>query len=362
MTVNLVGDPLAIERFFLGAPDSPFLAPRGLAWHNDILVVADTGQNRVFVWYPVPEGTVAEPLLVLGQTESAATGRNQGHGVDACSLQYPSGVWTDGQRLAIADAWNHRVLLWHTFPTRSGQPADVVVGQPDFQQNAPNVAGVGQPPTARSLYWPYGVMGVDNQLWIADTGNRRVLYFAEWPQTHYQPADRVLGKPSFTERDYDQQDAVWPYSVRLGPQGQLAIADTQYYRILGWNHWERAFQEPAHWIIGQKNLEDGGLNQYGLFPQAHTLSWCYDCCFDDNKLWVADTGNSRILQFQPIPHSSNAAATAVLGKPDFQTGSENLATIFGTTETLYWPFALARQGSQLAAADTGNHRIAFFRP
>ena len=59
-----------LENFqvFLGAPDSPFLAPRGVWMGEDKLLVADTAQNRVFIWNTLPTTQKAEPDVVLGQT------------------------------------------------------------------------------------------------------------------------------------------------------------------------------------------------------------------------------------------------------------------------------------------------------
>lgn len=350
--------------FFSGDPRSPLLAPRGVFLHEGRLLVADTGQNRVFLWREVDaviEARGSCPAdLILGQTDSGATGRNGGGDVSAASLHYPSGLWSDGRRLIVADAWNHRVLIWHELKTAHGQPADIVVGQPDFHHNAPNVDGLGTPPSARSLYWCYGVWSDGRSLWIADTGNRRVLFFEEIPTTPYAAADGVIGKPDFTTRHYDERDAVWPYSVKTGPQGQLAITDTQYYRVLLWSDWRSALTEPAEVVIGQPDFTGNGQNQFAFQPAAHTLSWCYDACFHGQGLLVADTGNSRILQFDRLPAAHNAAADRVIGPPDFTTGSEHAANRFHTESGLYWPFSIATQGDRLVVADTGNHRIGFY--
>lgn len=341
---------------FKGESDNPLLAPRGVWLHNDLLVVADTGQNRVFLWQGLPTSPFVKPAVVLGQQASQDTGRNAG-GVSASSLQYPSGVWTDGRRLAVADAWNHRVLLWHELPTQDGQAADVVIGQPDFDHNEPNVKGIGSPPAANTLHWPYGLHSDGEQLWIADTGNRRVLHFARWPEHNGAHADGVIGKDSFETRDYESEDPVWPYSVRIGPGGAMAITDTQYYRVLLWDQWQDGFRRKADQIIGQADLQSNGQNQYMLQPDAHTLSWCYDSFFDEQGLWVVDTGNSRLLRFSPLPEQHNVSASTVLGPPDFLTGSDNANTIGGTENALYWPFAICINQQHLVIADTGNHRI-----
>jgi len=349
--------PFARQILFRGAENSPFLAPRGVWVKNKMLFVADTGQNRVFIWRKVPSSLFQEPDVVLGQNLQTDTGRNASGAVSAGSLQYPSGLWSDGQRLIVADAWNHRVLIWNELPTQNGQPADVVLGQPNFESNQPNVKGINTSPTAQSLYWCYGVCSDGKALWIADTGNRRVLYFNEIPTESFAPADKVIGQPSFTERDYNPQHAVWAYSVKVSERGQLAITDTQYYRVLIWENWENAFSKPADVIIGQSDFSQNGQNQFGLFPKANTLNWCYDTCFYKDGIFVADTGNSRVLWFENLPKENNAAADSLIGQKDFVTGSENLETILTTENTLYWAFSISVEENLLAIADTGNHRI-----
>ena len=347
-------------QYFLGPAERPFLAPRGVWLVGDRLIVSDTGQNRVFLWNKVPDTLHAPADVVLGQAAAGDTGRNAGGAASAATLQYPSGLWSDGERLAIADAWNHRVLIWHHWPERHGQPADLVLGQPDFSSTEPNGAGLTAPPTASSLYWPYGLCSDGERLWIADTGNRRVLVFDQWPRVSQAVADAVIGQADFGSREYDPDHAIWPYSVKVGPQGALAITDTQYYRVLLWQDAGQAPHRQADALIGQPDFQANGQNQFGLFPAAHTLNWCYDTCFQDEGLWVADTGNSRLLWFPQLPQAPNQAATSLLGPPDFQTGSENAASTLRTDESLYWPFSLSVGGTRLAVADTGNHRVVLF--
>ena len=160
---------------FKGAEDSPLLAPRGVFLANNKLFVVDTAQNRLFIWNNLPTSEFQKPDVVLGQDAKGKTGRNASGKVSASSLFYPSGLWSDGEKLIVADAWNHRVLIWLRMPTEDGQAADVVIGQPDFTKNDPNVEGISHPPSAQSLNWPYGVFSDGQQLWIADTGNRRDL-------------------------------------------------------------------------------------------------------------------------------------------------------------------------------------------
>jgi len=299
---------------FKGAEDSPLLAPRGVYLVKNKLFVADTAQNRLFIWNELPTTEFQKPDVVLGQVAKAATGRNS-------------------------------------------KAADVVVGQPDFHKNEPNVDGVGTLPNAQSLNWPYGVFSDGEQLWIADTGNRRVLYYKSIPTKNYTAADKVIGKPNFKERDYENTEPIWPYSVKVSPNGQLAITDTQYYRVLLWHDWTTAENQSADVIIGQASFEGNGQNQYGWFPKANTLNWCYDTCFYKEGIFVADTGSSRILWFSNIPTAHNQPADNLLGQDNFTTGSENKNTIWSTEGSLYWPFQICIEGTTMVAADTGNHRV-----
>ncbi len=357
MNFDTLGPHVTNSYVFRGSRKVPLLAPRGIFTANNHLFVSDTGRNRVFIWKSMPTSEFQEPDVVLGQLNIEDTGRNSGGDVTANTLLYPSGIWSDGKILVVADAWNHRVLIWHSLPTENGQPADVVIGQPDFNSNQPNAIGIGNNPSAKTLNWPYGVFSDGKSLWIADTGNRRILYYNTIPKSNYAEASKVIGKEDFTTRDYENHQPIWPYSVKVNDKKQMVVADTQFYRNLLWNAWDDAFSKPADIIIGQANFDACGQNQFGLFPSSKSLNWTYDACFYKDGLLVNDTGNSRILWFNEIPKQQNAVATAVIGKRDFNTGSENKETMNGTSSSLYWPFSITTDGNKLIIADTGNHRV-----
>lgn len=341
------------QQVFNGSSHEPFLAPRGVHYSHHGLLVADTGRNRVLFWSSVQKASFQEPDLILG---------NQEKEVSASSMHYPSGVWTNGIQLAVADAWNHRVLLWLNFPVRNFQPADVIIGQPDEYSSLPNGKGINQHPGPETLYWPYGVWSNGNHLCIADTGNRRALLFNDFPASNFSPAHAVCGQPDFFSRDYDSSNAIWPYSVKIGPNDELAVTDTAYYRVLLWQDYTRAFAgQPADTIIGQVDFSASGQNQNRMKPDSHTLSWCYDTAFHNRGIWVADTGNSRILYWPELPKMSNAKASELIGQPDFTTGSENPDSVRNSRGYLYWPFSVSIYEGCLALADTGNHRIVFTR-
>lgn len=353
--------PVKKKIIFGGEKDNPLLAPRGVCLHTNTLAVSDTAQNRVFVWKNLSGDLNQQADVILGQTDVHAKDRNGGGRVNGSSLLYPSGIWTDGNRLMVADAWNHRVLIWNSMPTSLAQAADLVIGQPDFEQNQPNVLGLGKAPSANSLYWPYGLCSDGVRLWIADTGNRRVLFFREIPTTNYAAADEVIGQMNFEERDYDPKNAIWPYSVKVSPDGKLSITDTQYYRVLLWDDWAQAFTRSADVVVGQPDADSNGQNQYHLSPKANTLNWCYDSAFLGERLVVADSGNSRILLWDQVPEANDAAANHLIGQAHFSVNGESSLSRNNNLENeIYWPFGMSADGDRLAVADTGNHRIIIY--
>jgi len=356
MNFETLGDKVKNARLFKGSKDHPFLAPRGVFVANNMLFVSDTARNRVFIWHKIPTTEYQEPDVILGQLEVDEIGRNAGGDTNQSTLLYPSGIWSDGKKIVVADAWNHRVLIWHTIPTQNAQAADVVLGQKDFTSNLPNEA-IANDPTSQTLNWPYGVFSDGKSLWIADTGNRRVLFFNKIPTKNYTKADEVIGKPDFNTRDYENNEPIWPYSVKINDKGNLAIADTQFYRILIWNDKNDAFNKQADIIIGQENFENAGQNQFRLSPEKNTLNWTYDACFYKDGILINDTGNSRILVFNKIPTKNNENADFLIGRPNFQTSSEFKENMLGTKSAIYWPFSIYAFENTLYIADTGNHRI-----
>jgi hypothetical protein len=357
MDFSTLGDKVENSYVFYGSEQKPFLAPRGVFIANSMLFVSDTGQNRVFIWNKIPTTKYQEPDVILGQENVKDSGRNANVEVSSKTLHYPSGIWSDGKILIVADAWNHRVLIWHSIPTHNAQEADVVLGQPNFESNTPNAKGQAASPKANTLNWPYGVFSDSKSLWIADTGNRRVLVYNAIPTENFASADNVIGKPDFNTRDLENNNPIWPYSVKISKKGALAIADTQFYRVLIWNDKNDAFSNKADIIIGQDNFDNAGQNQFRLAPEANTLNWIYDACFYKDGILVNDTGNSRILGFESIPIRNNQPADWLIGRPNFQTSSEYKGNLIGTKDAIYWPFSIITQDQKLCIADTGNHRL-----
>jgi hypothetical protein len=88
--------------------------PYSISLDEGMVAVADTANNRVLLWNSIPEhecGSKAD--LVFGQDDFASNGENRWKSVTYDSLCWPYGIWLRGERLAVADSGNNRVMLWN---------------------------------------------------------------------------------------------------------------------------------------------------------------------------------------------------------------------------------------------------------
>ncbi len=122
-------------------------------------------------WSP-PPGADRDADTVLGQPDftSALEWPYGPHTSDR--FRFPYSACLDGERLAVADTANNRVLLWDGLPIDGRGGADHVLAQPDFSSNGENRWTSVQRDT---LCWPYGLSLRGDMLAIADSGNNRVM-------------------------------------------------------------------------------------------------------------------------------------------------------------------------------------------
>lgn len=334
--------------------------PRGacLAGLDGPLWVADTGHHRLLGWARLPDGTAAADW-VIGQRDFGGEARNGGDEADAASLHMPVGLCRLGEGLAVADAWNHRVLLWHRVPAASHVPADRVLGQADFRSVEPNRGAAL--PRADTLFWPFGVHWDGERLFVADTGNRRVLIWDGLPGSDGAPATGLLGQGGFDRRDENGgrdpngRGMVWPHAVtRWGDR--LCVADAGNNRIMIWPALPACVNAPAEAVLGQDSWGEVSHNRGGYRVGAATLSMPYGLVAAGEWLLVADTANSRLLGWHTEGVCDGAAAQWVHGQEGFERGGDNRWRT-PAADSLCWPYALDCCGDRLVIADTGNNRV-----
>ena len=342
---------------------------------NGKLYVADTYNHRVLRYvYPIA-GNQPAAELVFGQpnlnTALWATTRNQ--------FAWPSGVAVDSSgRLWVADTYNSRVVWFDNADAiATDQPdADGVLGQPDFttgitnttqsrmwtpldlaidatgtlfvadtdnnrvlrfdnaasKADGANADGVlGQAlyntntftTTQSGMDSPRGVALAGTSLFVSDRSNARVLRFDDAVnKANGANADGVLGQPDFTSntKNITQAGMDGPGRVAVDAGGRLYVSDAwAAARVLIFNDAvSKANGGPADNVLGQVNFTNygGATAQNRLDTDSAGGGMAVDSV--NGRLLVADTRNSRVMWFGPVPFLSidkSGPGTADPGTP-----------------------------------------------
>ena len=351
------------------------------------MIVPDACNHRVLIWNTVPTQSYTQADLVLGQISFGDNDYNKNLAApSADSLAYPLAAATDGTNLVISDNSNNRVLIWNTFPTTNGQPADVVIGQADF------VTGSVQAVSASSLSQPMGVMISGTKLFVADTGNNRVLVWNSIPTSNGQAADLVIGQANFTDNTCVTEVCV-PYNVvtdgtklliegnQMSPHIWNAIPTTnnvaadlnmgnQPTLSRSWNGINDAlFVNGKLIIVGGNNT---GVFVWNSVPTAVPAYADYEIGSNASSAptalnmpsssWAASDGTHlaisdghRVLIWNSIPADNSTPANVVLGQQSMNTSQVNFSPI--NAQNLAGPTDAIFVGSKLVVSDAFNNRI-----
>jgi hypothetical protein len=333
------------------------LSPTGPLW------VADTGHHRLLGWRNLPTKDHQPADWVIGQADFYSEGQNAKGTPGKSTFSVPTGICKYGNGLAVADAWNHRILIWHNIPQDSHIPADLVLGQANFIDNIPNRGS--QQPAANTLHWPYGIFCDQNKLFVADTGNRRLLIWNQLPRENGQPADIVLGQPDMISRNENgggsptASSMRWCHDITLW-EDNLVVTDAGNNRVMIWEGIPTENNSACAVILGQKNFNFVELNQGVYFPIRSSLSMPYGVDIWKDWLIVADTANSRLLGWkkrESILLLHGADADGVMGQDSFTSKSENRNFGLPTRESLNWCYGIKVCGEIAVIADSGNNRV-----
>ena len=335
--------------------------PRGVCLVSETgpLWVADTGHHRLLGWRKRPERDGEPADWVIGQPNFQHEGQNAKSTPSATTLSVPTGISVCGKGLAVADAWNHRILIWQELPEDSNVPADLVLGQADFSQTEPKPSYLET--SADRMHWPYGVLYHQGKLFVSDTGNRRVLVWNEFPEENGQPADLVLGQSNFNSRDENggtsptDSSMRWPHAIAIW-QDNLIVADAGNNRIAIWDGIPTENNTPCQMVLGQSNFSDVELNQSNYSPSAKSLSMPYGVAVYKDWIVVADSANSRLLGWRDIT-ANGVPALALVGQTEFNRKSENGSYGMATRNSFCWPYGIQVCGNMAIVADSGNNRV-----
>ena len=285
-----------------------------------------------------------DAFLVLGQkdftsniTATTQKGMNNPAGV---AVRVGGIVW-------VADTNNNRVLKFTT-PFTNDEAASVVLGQPIFTSNTAATTQTG-------MHDPTGV-AVDSSgnIWVADSGNNRVLEFTT-PFTNGEAATIVLGQPGFTSNTAHTTKAgmFGPTAVAVGPLGNVWVVDQRNSRVLQFiKGGGFSDGQAASIVLGQASFTSKitATTQTGMNnPSGVAVD-------SSGNVWVADQGNNRVIEFAS-PYTKGEAASVVLGQSIF-TSSTSATSQIG----MFSPTGVAVDSSgNVWVADSDNNRILDFQ-
>jgi uncharacterized protein (TIGR03437 family) len=349
--VCIGGDNGGVADLVLGQPDfetsdinltqNGLRTPTGIATNGQILAVADTDNNRVLIWNSIPTVIDQPADLVLGQP-NFTTGAG---GLNNKSFRGPQGVWIQGNQFFVADTQNHRVMIWNSIPTTNNQAADLVLGEPNFD-TAPAQTVSDVAPTANNMFSPVSVTSDGQHLFVTDLGHNRVLIWNSIPTQNQQAADVEIGQPNMTSEP--------PNNAFTGMTATSATDTTNK-------------ETP----VMCTTVTGYDLANNPIYPArcGGTMDFPRYALSDGRRLFVADGGNDRVMVYNSIPTQNGQFADIIIGQPDeftdqvtdstdtFELDANVLSSSPGTVRD---PLALAWDGTNLYVTDPYDRRVLAF--
>ena len=319
----------------MGVGFNPVAGPGTLAqataavFSGSDLFVADTGNNRVLD-LPLVGSTFGQATRVLGQDRFDMRAPNLIEGREFDFLTATTGgtaadaglaidLSSDTPHLYVSDPYNNRVLGFKDFRTvKYGAKADIVIGQKDFSSGLCNQTGDPDHPGPTTLCRPIGlVVDASGNLYVADSGNGRVLRFPAPFSNSAQQADLVLGQSNFTTKITDPSPSTMsqPYGLAFAGNNGLLVSDTAHNRVLFF-----PFTPGVTFVAGQDNGRPAtkvfGQPDFFTVTTGNTddkLSAPHHIATDSEaRPYVADSGNNRVLIFDQILNLPPTGAHAAL--------------------------------------------------
>ncbi len=322
---------------------------------NHRLFITDTGNNRVLV-YNLTSGNLLEDRIadhVLGQNNfyeniSATTVNN---------LSNPQGLAFDStdNLLFVSDVGNNRVLVFDVASITNGENAVNVLGQSDF-------VSVNNGTTQNTFALPRRLAfnNANNSLFVADDGGNRVLVFDTTTIIDGENAVNVLGQADFVNNSPTTTiSGLWnPIDVDVDPSDdRLFVVDSTNNRIIVYDITAIVDGEDAVSVIGQNDFVSQGS---GLTQNTFNvpISLVFSNVSGQNRLFVNDSNNNRVMVFDTTAITNGENAVNVLGANNFTTGTG------GTSQSLILPsyggLAFDSTNNYVYLGDSINERVLVF--
>ncbi len=350
-----------------------FNHPGNLASDGTRLLLADRNNNRILIWSKFPAGNTP-PDLVLGQPDF--TSNNPGKELN--QVNWPVSVAAANGKVVVADTYNDRILIWNSFPTKNGQPADIEIKDTGPRSGDP--AGQQDVQAAKQhVAWPWAVWTDGAKLVVTSTGTSSVAIWNSFPTRNDQAADIALfaggkfgtprsigsdgkhlmigdhnAKPNnggvgnffwnnFPTRDDEPYDFFVFTPQRMGER--MPLQEGPGPKIQGDIMWGGTFTPDGKFIVISnglyiwnsfpKNENDAADLRVGASGGSGDPKEGYPlvggdgsgAVFAGGKLYVGLYNGNKIVAFNSLPTQQNQ-------NPDFAIGAPNIST--NTLETNYF--------------------------
>ncbi len=368
---------------------SALLQPSGIAFDPAGRLLVTDGANRLVVYAP-PFRTGSDAVRLAGLSVTVQ-GQPPRATVNEYTLFGPEGVFATAAGVFVVESQTNRVVRYDPvdqWPEETAAlpspPAKAVFGQPDLLSFRANRGG--REPNETSYQSPAGVIVANNEVYVTDSGNHRVLIHP-LNGANIGAAVRVQGQIGFNYRSVNLVEGrelflnggttslpngagnVYFGSAmvidRASNPPRLYVSDTFNNRVLGYA--DARIVKPgdkADVIIGQVNSFETKANsptadvdqvtdQGLLVPAGIAVD-------ASGNLYVADSGNGRVLRFaRPFdqPQATGQRANLVLGQSGF-----NIKITDPTQRNMARPYGLAfTVEGHLLVSDMVHHRVLLFR-
>lgn len=340
-----------------GFNPSSFSSPRGVALDpvGHRLFVTDSSNHRVLIYALANDnsfsGQTRVAIAVLGQPSLTTNGA----GVAANRMFSPDGLAWDGASnlLYVADADNHRVLVFDAPNLVTNGSAIRVLGQTNFTTRSPATTPSGMR-TPRAL-----ALDGNQRLFVSDSDNHRVLVFdAVTTLADGAPATSAIGQANLTSGGLatTQTGLSFPRGLAYESATQrLYVADQQNHRVLSYDLALSAGNgRPALNVLGQPNFTSGGSATTRVGMNAPS-GLCLDAA--GQRLYVTDELNHRVLIHSLAGLQDGQEASSYFGQDSYLTSTSALgATGFSSpTAVVCDPV-----GKRAFIADRANHRLVIY--
>ncbi len=308
---------------------------------NENVYVADTFNSRVLIYQA--GNTTAD--RVYGQLGSFTVGTGNTGGRSEETLNNPQGVFATLSGVYIADGGNNRVLYYEGI----SMTPSLLYGQVGTTTGNSNA---GAPVSRSNLSGPSKVF-VDrfNRLYVADSGNNRIIRFP----SNSNIADKVWGQATFYTSSFgcSASNLNSPKGIYVDYDFNLYVADQNNNRVLKYEDNSTV----ATTVFGQIDFTSCNINQGNPSPSADSLYTPEDVTLDDYGIYVTEEMNQRVVYY-PLGSPSGSSATQVWGQlGDFTTNTQNKPGGTPTANNLDFPKACHKTFNKLYCADSQNSRI-----